>query len=78
MCCVKNKVNKNSSAHSRIRFTSVARLHILYKDVISVADQFQNVDATHILMLNIEIKSPCEKYVILTQYMPSVVQYDIA
>ena len=29
-------------------------------------------------MLNIEMKSSCEKSCILTQYVPSVVQYDIA
>ena len=49
-----------------------------YNEVISLADLFQNVDATPILMLNIETKSPCEKSCILTPYMPSVVQYVIA
>ena len=49
-----------------------------YNEVISLADQFQNVDANPILMLNIEMKSPCEKSCTLTPYMPSVVQYVIA
>ena len=43
------------------------RVKSAYKEVISLADQFQNVDATPILMLNIEMKSPCEKSCILTQ-----------
>ena len=31
-----------------------------YKEFISLADQFQNVDATPIPILNIQMKSPCE------------------
>ena len=64
MCCAKNKVKRTRLP--TLESDSPWRGEGAYKEVISVAE-FQNVDATPILMLKIEMKNPCEKACILTQ-----------